>query len=220
MSDKPRIPGPPPAPAQPTVDGRRLSITREGERTSSLPHQPALPSSAPPSYTSDPVIVLTAARQLDQPAQAGQLRPPQPAQPLPIQPTPRTSTYGRPPDVHVDVQTAAPRSQDVAQQTLPAVDSAQLVPKPAGRQEDVQLAPAKHTALAERIQRAPKQPRKPKPKTELDERGRYRHTVRLDAKVEQRLQAVAEILGVDLNAAISMCISVHFHRLTKPGSDG
>ncbi len=28
------------------------------------------------------------------------------------------------------------------------------------------------------------------------------------------------MLGVDLNAAISMCISVHYHRLTKPGGWG
>jgi hypothetical protein len=28
---------------------------------------------------------------------------------------------------------------------------------------------------------------------------------------------VAEILGIDLNAAIAVCISVHHHRLTKPG---
>lgn len=217
MSDKPRIPGPPPTPAQPVVDGRRLPITRETERTSSLPHQSTAPGSAPPTYTSGPVIVLTAARQPEPTAQAGQPRPLQPTQPSPIQPAPRTSTYGRPPDVHVDVQTAAPSCPPIAQQTPSAVDSALLALKPAGRQEDVQLAPAKPAALAERIQRASKQPRKPKPKTDLDERGRYRHTVRLDAKVEQRLQAVAEMLGVDLNAAISMCISVHYHRLTKPG---
>lgn len=55
-------------------------------------------------------------------------------------------------------------------------------------------------------------------KADLDEeRGRFRHTIRLDPKVKQKLRTVAEILGIDLNAAIAVCISVHHHRLTKPG---
>ena len=31
----------------------------------------------------------------------------------------------------------------------------------------------------------------------------------LEPKVEQKLRMVAEILGVDLNAAIAVCIAVH-----------
>jgi hypothetical protein len=36
--------------------------------------------------------------------------------------------------------------------------------------------------------------------------------------VEQKLRVVAEILWIDLNAAIAVCVSVHHHRLTKSGS--
>ena len=36
--------------------------------------------------------------------------------------------------------------------------------------------------------------------------------------MEQKLRTVAEILGIDLNAAIAVCVSVHHHRLTKQGA--
>ena len=39
-------------------------------------------------------------------------------------------------------------------------------------------------------------------KADLDERGRFRHTIRLDPKVEQKLRTVAEILGIDINASL------------------
>ena len=83
------------------------------------------------------------------------------------------------------------------------------------------MSPALIPVTIERPARSTKLQRKSKPKrkTDLDERGRFRHTVRLDPKTERKLQAVAEILGIDLNAAIAVCISVHHHRLTKPGGD-
>jgi len=84
---------------------------------------------------------------------------------------------------------------------------------------DVQVSPPSIAITVERPARTTKPQRKSKPKkkADLDERGRFRHTVRLDPRTERKLQAVAEILGVDMNAAIAVCISVHHHRLTKPG---
>ena len=85
---------------------------------------------------------------------------------------------------------------------------------------DVQNAPTQTAITEERNARTPMQPRRSKQrkKAGLDhERGRFCHTIRLDPKVEQTLRAVAEILGIDLNAAIAVCVSVHHHRLTKPG---
>lgn len=84
---------------------------------------------------------------------------------------------------------------------------------------DVQIVPEQTAIAVDRSARTTKQPRKSKPKkkTDLDERGRFRHTIRLAPKIEQKLRLVAEILGVDLNAAIAVCVSVHHHRLTKLG---
>ena len=65
---------------------------------------------------------------------------------------------------------------------------------------DVQMTPTQTSISAERTARTTKQARKSKlkKKTEVDERGRYRHTIRLEPKGEQKLRVVAEILGVDL----------------------
>lgn len=83
---------------------------------------------------------------------------------------------------------------------------------------DVQIVPAQTALSVERSARTTKQPRRAKSRKKADldeERGRFRHTIRLAPKVEQKLRAVAEILGVDLNAAIAVCVSVHHHRLTR-----
>jgi len=84
---------------------------------------------------------------------------------------------------------------------------------------DVQISSPPIAITVERPARTTKLQRKSKSKkkTDLDERGRFRHTIRLDPKTERKLQAVADMLGVDMNAAIAVCISVHHHRLTKPG---
>ena len=133
-----------------------------------------------------------------------------------------TSTSGRPLDVHSDVQqTSAVPSSLIPTSGRSSDETALANSPPAGRQMDVQLAPAQTAISSTRKARSTKLQGKAKDKkrkkTDLDERGRFRHTVRLDPKIERKLQAVAEILGVDMSAAIAVCISVHHHRLTKPG---
>lgn len=67
--------------------------------------------------------------------------------------------------------------------------------------------------------RTTKQPRRSKQRNNADldhERGGFRHAIRLEPKVEQKLRAVAEITGIDLNA-LAVYVSVHHHRLTKSG---
>lgn len=85
---------------------------------------------------------------------------------------------------------------------------------------DVQNAPAQTAITVAHGARTTKPQRRSKgrKKADLDhDRGRFRHTIRLEPKVEQKLRTVAEILGIDLNAAIAVCVSVHHHRLTKLG---
>ena len=134
-----------------------------------------------------------------------------------------TSTSGRPLDVNSDVQKTSALAASLALQAARISDGAALaVSVPSGRQMDVQITPAQTALTVDCDARTTKQPRRSKnrKKADLDEeRGRIRHTIRLTPKVEQKLRAVAEILGIDLNAAIAVCVSVHHHRLTKPGSE-
>lgn len=196
MSDRTSPPVPPPPPTQ-TSDGRK----RSGN-----------------------VIVLSTARQSDpsspstQSALAESRGEPHMAA-APEASTAGTSTSGRPMDVHSDVQwTSAPSTTLTAQAPLSvdkSLSNAAAAEPNTTVHHDTQAA-----SVAELPQRISRRQRKQKRKTALDERGGYRHTVRLDPKGEKKLRAVAEILGVDLNAAISVCISVHYHRLTKSeGSD-
>ena len=151
-------------------------------------------------------------------AQSAQRSPPDAAQSAS-----RTSTSGRPLDVTGDVQQTSALAASLALQATRNTDGSTLaVSAPSGRQMDVQIAPAQAAIIVERNARTTKQPRRSKQRKKADldeERGRFRHTIRLDPKVEQKLRTVAEILGIDLNAAIAVCISVHHHRLTKPGGD-
>ena len=126
-------------------------------------------------------------------------------------------------DVNGDVQMTSALTPSLAMQTAQNSDGAALaISAPVGRQVDVQNAPAQTAITTDRNARTTKQPRsrsKNRKKADLDqERNRFRHTIRLDPKVEQKLRAVADILGVDLNAAIAVCVSVHHYRLTKSGS--
>jgi hypothetical protein len=56
--------------------------------------------------------------------------------------------------------------------------------------------------------------------TDQDESGRYRHTIRLEPKIEDQLRIVAESLGVDMNAAISVCITAQYRHLKRTGNHG
>ena len=132
------------------------------------------------------------------------------------------SASGRPLDVNSDVQQTSALAASLALQVARNSDGATLaVSGPFGRQMDVQNAPAQTAITVDRNELTTKQPRRSKSRKKADldeERGRFRHTIRLAPKVEQKLRTVAEILGIDLNAAIAVCISVHHHRLTKPGN--
>ena len=142
--------------------------------------------------------------------------------PAAVQSVSWTSASGRPLDVNSDVQQTSTLATSLVLQAARSRDGTSLVASaPAGRQMDVQIAPAQTAITEERSARTTKQPRRSKTRKKADldeERGRFRHTIRLEPKVEQKLRAVSEILGIDLNAAIAVCISVHHHRLTKSGS--
>ena len=133
-----------------------------------------------------------------------------------------TSTSGRPLDVHSDVQqTSGVPSSLIPTPGRSSDETALANPLPAGRQMDVQMATSQTAITSTRNARSTKlQGRakdKKRKKTDLDERGRFRHTVRLDPKIERKLQTVIEMLGLDLNGAIRACISLQHHRLTKSG---
>jgi len=126
-------------------------------------------------------------------------------------------------DVNGDVQqTSALASSGTARNPHNSDGTVSSVTVPPGRQMDVQIARTLGAVPVSRTERTEKQPRRSKRRNKADldqDRGRFRHTIRLEPKVEQKLRVVAEILGIDLNAAIAVCISVHHHRLTKAGPE-
>lgn len=224
MSDKARPPGSPPARIILTPDGRKPSVAgpQDLNRPSLSTTRAPLPHAAPSNHTSGAVIVLSPPRPTDIPLQpapstlAGVPNAQKSAGPT-AQSASVTSTSGRPNDVHSDVQMTSTVSPLLIAQ--PASNSVGIAPAnsgPAGRQVDVHNSAIQYDVISDRAP-SQKRSRKPKKKTALDERGRFRHTVRLDSKTEQKLRMVAEILGVDMNGAISVCVSVHYHRLTKAG---
>lgn len=190
-----------------------------------------LPSDRKPSTTAQPasdagVIVLPSVRPaaislpVAPPSSDRSQNTQNSAQP-PSQSASWTSTSGRPLDVTADVRQTSALAASLALQAARNTDATALVTSaPSGRQMDVQNTPTQTAIIEERSARTTKQPRRSKQRKQADldhERGRFRHTIRLEPKVEQKLRAVAEILGIDLNAAIAVCVSVHHHRLTKSG---
>lgn len=190
-----------------------------------IPPVPA-PSMSPTSEgrrSSGNVIVLSAPRPAA-PSQPAQDESPSAAQsPAARDSGPSgTSTSGRLLDVHSDVHQTSEVSSSLIPTSGRSSDETALANSlPAGRQMDVQMATAQTAISSPRNARSTKLQGKAKDKkrkkTDLDERGRFRHTVRLDAKTEHKLQTVIEMLGSDLNGAITVCISLQHHRLTKSG---
>jgi hypothetical protein len=117
-------------------------------------------------------------------------------------------------DVH---QTSIPSGALVLQGSAvgEAVSNAAL----SGRPADVQLIARKDASTAAHTTHALQRTRRYKPKAELDEeRGRYRHTLRLTPQSEHKLREIAESMGgVDLNAAIALCIATYHQSLAKRG---
>lgn len=194
MSDKPRAPGPPhSAPtAHPVPTGRAPAggppVLLPGTEYPTVRVAPSSPT-APIAVQAPPLALAASA----------------------VQAASRTSS-GRP----ADVQQTSTTSIGPVATGLP--DGEALIKAPqAGRPLDVQPVSSKQAVLAEHKQHVPRPQRKPKPRTELDERGRYRHTLRLTPQSEQKLREIAESMGVDLNAAISVCIATCHQALAKRG---
>lgn len=232
MSDKSRVPGSP----NPGAGVRPIPTGRA-------------PAGVPPLLLPAPAPPIVRAAQLPPPAAGAIPEAPLPA-PLSAAPAgPRTS-HGRPVDVHgtstaggelfspgsavggeLSNPTVSGRPPDVhgtsrASVSLvsPAssVGEVALSPASSGRPADVQLIAPKDASIAQPIGHAAPLSRRPKPKAELDERGRYRHTLRLTPQNEQKLREIAESLGgVELHAAIAICITTYHQALAKRGkSDG
>lgn len=226
MSDKSRAPGSPgPAEvARPVPTGRAPA---------GVPPLLLMPTSNPAARTAQPLP----------PAVGAITETPRPAPPAEAIPVPRTS-QGRPADVQrtstASVTLVSPvitvggepskpllagRPADVpgtsaASVALVPTGSAvgELAPNLTfgGRPADVQLIAPKQASTAVRIAPALQPSPKKKPKAELDDRGRYRHTLRLTPQNEQKLREIAESIGgVDLNAAIAICITTYHQSLTK-----
>lgn len=194
MSDKPRLPSPPPPlpNLRPVPTGRAPA---SGPPVLLPATEPPVVRAAPPA---PPVPISVQAMPVLSPARAATDVPRTPA--------------GRPADVHWTSNSGE------ALVAPPSTDGEPVIRSPlSGRPADVQLMPAKQASIAERSPRAPRQLRKPKPKAELDERGRFRHTLRLTPQSEQKLREIAENIGVDLNGAISVCIATYHQALAKRG---
>lgn len=227
MSDKSRAPGPPSPAAvvRPVPTGRAPTGV-----------QPVLltPTANPVVHTAQP---------LPMPAVAAMTETPLPTPPTEATPVSRTSQR-RPADVPGTSITSVPlvspgssvggepsnsplsgRPADVpgtstASTALvsPGSSVGEMAPNPtsSGRPADVPLIAPKHAFTAGRIANALQPSRQKKPKAELDDRGRYRHTLRLTPQNEQKLHEIAESIGgVDLNAAIAICITTYHQLLAK-----
>lgn len=195
MSDKPRLPGPP----HPASNARPVPTGRAPVGGPPL----LVPATERPVVRAAPPVppVPIAVQELSIPS------------PAPAVQIPSRTSAGRPTDVHrtsnSEIALVAPRS---------TVGETAINPPVLGRPVDVQPIPEKQASIAARSTRAPRQLRKTKQKAELDERGRFRHTLRLTPQSEQKLREIAESIGgVDLNAAVAICIATYHQTLAKRG---
>lgn len=226
MSDKSRVPGSP----NPGAGVRPIPTGRA-------------PAGVPPLSLPTPATPIARVAQPPPPAAVVIPETPLPSPPSSSPPSPRTSV-GRPADVQgtskADGKPFSPGfadggdPSDLAVSGRPAdvhgtskasvalvapassVGEMALSPALAGRPADVQLIAPNDASTAQHIGHAAQPSRRPKPKAELDERGRYRHTLRLTPQNEQKLQEIAESLGgVELSAAIAICITTYHQALAK-----
>ncbi len=206
MSDHTKPPVPPPATIVLSADRKPSAAAQPAPRAGVIVLPPVRPSGS---------TLQTAHVQSDNSQNA------QNSAQAPAQGASWTSTYGRPLDVNGDVQQTSALAPSLAPQVTRNSDGTALaLSAPSGRQMDVQNPPAQTAITVAHGARTTKQPRRSKQRKKADldqDRGCFRHTIRLEPKVEQKLRTVAEILGIDLNAAIAVCVSVHHHRLTKQG---
>lgn len=196
MSDQPRAPRSP----NPAAGSRPVPTGRAPANGPPLLQPPTVP---PAIRTAPP---------LPPPPRAAP-ETPSPGPDSAAQPAPRTSN-GSPVDVQ---QTSTPGSA-----LVPAVFSVggDTSDAPlAGRPTDVQLITLQDASAAVRTTHSLQRTRRSKPKAELDDsRGRYRHTLRLTPQSEHKLREIAESMGgVDLNAAIAICIAAYHQSLSKRG---
>ena len=194
MSDKSRGPGPPSPAAveRPAPTGRGPTGVRPMLLT---------PTANPVEHTAQPLPMPTVAAMTETPL---------PTPPTEATPVSRTSQR-RPADVPGTSITSVPL-------VSPGSSVGEMAPNltSSGRPADVPLIAPKHAFTAGRIAHALQPSRQKKPKAELDDRGRYRHTLRLTPQNEQKLHEIAESIGgVDLNAAIAICITTYHQLLAK-----
>lgn len=241
MSNPPKFSGSPPTGgptesarliATNTVKDSALPVKQEGRLPQSmqLPDggrpplsaaRPGVPGTAPASYPNARVLVMSPVTESAPRSPIGG-PPPTARTTLPDPPQKAAETSARRlADVNVDVQQTSFRAAAVEQFPAEGVVS---VGKPVpvspqqAMQPDVKVTSPRSAVAVDPRTRSPRQTRKPKRQTDQDASGRYRHTLRLEPKAEQKLRAVADALGVDLNAAISVCIAEKYTRLLKPGN--
>ncbi len=190
MGDHKKPPVPPPATIVLSLDRKPSAAAQPASRAGVMVLPPVRPSG--PTLQTPPT-------------QSDNSQNAQNSAQAPAQGTSWTSTYGRPLD---PLLFFAPCCFFIRERA----------PK---KWQSLQITPAQTAITVERNARSTKQPRRSKSRQKADpdqERGRFRHTIQLEPKVERKLRVVAEILGIDLNAAIAVCVSIHHHQLTKSSS--
>ena len=126
-----------------------------------------------------------------------------------------TQSTGRQPDISQTsgfIPDAHRRQSDVNQTSIQKS-------RPNRRQSDVAQT-ATMGSLSQTSPRDAKPPGRTRWRTGQEESGRYRHTIRIEPKIEDQLRHVAESLGVDMNAAISVCITAQYRLLKRTGNHG